>query len=114
MFNRTYPYKFMSPLLCGCLGAFLMQNCFVSPPLAIVTVDITTMVKSYERELMARHLSEEALSKQTVTFASVLNTVLDAYAAKHHCLLVPKEIVIAGGSDKTLEVSTLIKKQLAI
>ena len=112
MFNKTLVLQTMLQLLFGILGALIVQFIFMYSNQKIVTVDVIGIVESFKNEILKQNLSKDELTQKVTRFGESLNSTVSTYAEKQHVLIVPKEAVIAGNTDKTDEVKAIIKKRM--
>jgi uncharacterized membrane protein len=112
MFDKSQILQALSQLLFGMLGATIVQLVFIHHVQKIVTVDITGILKSFEREALNQKLNADDLSTKVRKFGSVLNNTMEAYSSDNNFILVPKEVVTSGAIDKTEDVKELIKRRL--
>lgn len=112
MFKKIDILPALTQLLFGILGALLVQIIFVNSTQKIATIDIVSIVKSFESELIKQKLPPDEVNKKVTQFSESLNSIPMLYAKKNHIILVPKEVVLAGSSDKTDEIKELIKKRM--
>ena len=112
MFDKSQMLQALSQLLFGMLGAVIIQLFVSHHSQKMVTVDITGLVKSFETEVQKQKLPSNELSQKVSKFSEALSTTINLYSSDNNYVLVPKEVVIAGGIDRTSDVSEIIKKRL--
>jgi hypothetical protein len=76
----------------------------------IATVDITGIVQQFVKTERERPISTLKKETEIKAFSHRLEATLNAMAKKHHCVLLPKEAVIAGAPD----VTSGVEKQLQV
>ncbi len=112
MFDKSQLLHALLQFMFGMLGALLVQLVFYQFTQKVVTVDITSMVKSFEKEALNQKLSSVELAQRVNKFAEALNTTLEDYSSSNHYILVPREVVISGALDKSSDIREMIKKRL--
>lgn len=100
------------PLLYGMVGALIIYcvMTYVATPVKVIaTVDVLAITQQFAKAEHDKHLSEEAIRKDSLIFAQQLEATIKHFAKRHpHIVLLPKEAVMAGATDYT----NVITKQL--
>jgi hypothetical protein len=100
------------PLLYGMVGALIiycLMTYMATPAKVIATVDVLAITQQFAKAEHDKHLTEEAIRKDSLMFGQQLEATIKQFAKNHpHIVLLPKEAVMAGATDYT----DIIIKQL--
>lgn len=92
------------------LAIVLMVLLMRPQPSNIAIVDITGIVQQFVKTERERPISTLKKETEIKAFSHRLEATLNAIAKKYHCVLLPKEAVIAGAPD----VTSRVEKQLQV
>jgi len=112
MFNKAALIPLLLQMLSGILGAIIVQIALVHSNPQIVTVDITSIVKSFENELLQQKLSQTDMTEKVTRFSNAMNSTITEFGNDNHKILVIKDAVISGGKDETDSIKQMIKKRM--
>lgn len=74
----------------------------------VATFDLNQVRSQLIRQLAEHQVSEEKAVVTTQVFKRRLNETLAAYAKKHHQIIIDKAYVLAGATDITPQIMTLL------
>jgi hypothetical protein len=80
----------------------------------LAIVDITGIIHQFVKMESAQSDSPAKHQERIHAFSAQLESTLQTVAKDHHAILIPKEAVISGGIDLTLEVSKHLEKSDAV
>ncbi|HVV69607.1 MAG TPA: TrbI F-type domain-containing protein [Gammaproteobacteria bacterium] len=112
--NKAKTLDFITQLLIGMLGAAILFIFFhlEVPAKPIVTVDVSGMINRFIKSETAVKLPPEKMQKQVQAFGNTLENTLHTFARQKQVILLPKEAVIAGTKDVSLEIESRLKAKL--
>ncbi|WP_131784015.1 TrbI F-type domain-containing protein [Legionella gresilensis] len=87
----------------------------LSPRETLVFLNKEKIEGQFIRQLAELNAAEAQVRRTTRRFNSALNQVLNAYASRHHVIIIERKLMLAGGlditDDITAEVSGLMRQQ---
>lgn len=101
----------------GCMSAIsvasllLSLNAYLATP-ALVTFDKARVLGLFVRQLSARTLSDEHIAQTTNHFNDALQHSINAYAARHHVVIMQRSNVMAGGRDITDDIVQMLSQHM--
>lgn len=113
--HKNKAIAFANQLLISMLGALILFILFhiLEPDKPIATVDVTRIVDDFVKSESHSKLSKSDLQIKTNNFSRALENALQQVAINQQVVLLPKEAVISGAKDMTVDVQKSIQQKLA-
>lgn len=101
----------------GCMSAVSVASLLLSLSThlanpALVTFDKARVLGLFVRQLSTRTLSDKHIAQTTSHFNDALQRSINAYAARHHVVIVQRSNVTAGGRDITDDIVQALSEHM--
>lgn len=107
-------YQKSIPTLMVVLFSFgFVLLCLMPKKPVVVTFDLKQVRSQLIRQLAEHQVSDEKAVVATQIFKRRLNETLATYAKKHHQIIIDKTYVLAGATDITPQIMTLLSTSAA-
>lgn len=100
--------KFMTTLMVVLFSFSLVVLWLMPTKPVVVTFDLIQVRSQLIRQLAEHKVSDEKAVVATQIFKRRLNETLATYAKKHHQIIIDKAHVLAGATDITPQIMTLL------